>query len=224
MKLAIIAFCILAMAVPVFANDLKNVPTENGSASDRTDCDVSGCDYYFGDFYTWAEVNSEFYRVGPLTTGGSCTITNVVLEIDIEQTWIGDLIIDLYYDEDMDGTYDYGPVSALCRPQLDGCPIDDCCGCSGDAFGVYTFGDDGADPMGEVDCPAAIPNGCYMPAIESAGFAATFAGATAGGHWYLEILDGAAGDETYLNGFGVYVCCGTTASESTTWDQIKTVY
>lgn len=225
MKLAIMTFCILAMALPAFASDLKSISTENGLATDRVECDVTGCDYYGMTVGETFDATPDLLRFGPLAVGGSCAMTNVVLAVDINQTWCGDLTINLYYDENNDGAYDFGPVSALCRPALDGCPLDGCCGCSGDVVGVYTFGDDGANPLGEVDCPSAIPVGCYMPSIETpAGFADTFAGALAGGSFYLEAGDGAGGDATTLNGFGVYVCCGTTATESTTWENIKTDY
>jgi hypothetical protein len=222
MKLATTIICIIALALPAFANDLKLIPTENGASADRVDCDVSGCDYYGMSVGETFDATGGPLTFGPLTTGGSCAITNVVLSVNINQTWCGDLVIDLYYDENNDGIYDFGPVSALCRPALDGCAYDGCCGCSGDVLGTYTFGDDGADPLGEVECGDIIPTGCYMPAIETpAGFADTFAGAAAGGHFYLEIADGAAGDETTLIDWGVYVCCGTTASETTNWGKVK---
>ena len=53
--------------------------------------------------------------------------------LDIQQTWVGELVAYLYYNADGDGTFDHGPVAILCRPNLDGCPWpDDCCGCSGE--------------------------------------------------------------------------------------------
>ncbi len=215
--------CILALALPALANDLElKIPNDGGPAGARIDCDVSGCDYYGMTVGTNFDDTAGLLAFGPITTTGGCAITNVVLAVDIDQTWVGDLIIDLYYDEDSDGIYDYGPVSALCRPQLDGCPLEDCCGCSGNVVGVFTFGDDAAEPLGEYDCPGDFVPGCFLPAIESpAGFADTFAGAAAGGDFWLEIGDGAGGDTTYFNAWGVYVCCGTTASENTNWGQIK---
>lgn len=227
MKQLIASLCVVALALPALAIGSKDfiTETENENAQDRVDCDVTDCESYMFTVGAEFDDTAGLLRYGPLTTGGSCVITNVVLGIEITQTWVGDLIIDLYYDEDGDGVYDYGPVSALCRPQLDGCPLEDCCGCSGDLAGLYTFGDDGADPLGEYDCPGAIPTGCYQPAIESpAGFAATFGGATAGGDFYVEIGDGAAGDATAFHYFSVWVCCGTTEAGESSWSQVKVEY
>ncbi|MBC8368269.1 hypothetical protein H8E52_12755 [bacterium] len=225
MKLVTILLSIFVLALPAFALETKDTLTESNVVVDRTECDTSGCDY------TGMDVNEQFdntagpLRYGPVGTASGCTITDVILSVNIEQTWCGDLVIDLYYDENNDGIMDFGPVSALCRPNLDGCAYDGCCGCSGDLFGVYTFSDNGGVPLGEGDCPAAIEPGCFLPAIESpAGFAATFGGAASGGDFYMEIADGAGGDATFLFDWGVYVCCGSTASENSNWSKVKSDY
>ena len=222
MKLASILFLALIIAVPAMANDLK-VPNDSDTPGTRVECDVTGCTF-FGGGSGWSGDAMGPVVLGPLGTDCNGNINNVVLSIDIVQTWIGDLNIHLYYDADNDGVYDAGPVQALCRPNLDGCPWDGCCGCSGDVQGVYTFGDDGAAPMGEPDCPSFIPTGCYMPAVESASFGTTFGGQPAGGSFYLEIGDGAGGDPTTLNSWGVHVCCGVTPTEESNWGSIKSTY
>ncbi len=223
MKLVTILLSGMLLALPAFAVETKDTLTESDVAVDRVACDTNGCDYY--RFLVGGETfdnTGGFMNYGPLATDAGCTIENVVLAVEIEQTWVGDLIIELWYDEDNDGVLDYGPVSAMCRPDLDGCDFSGCCGCSGNIAGVYTFGDDGADPLGEFDCPSDIAPGCFAPAPESAGgFADMFAGAATGGAFYLDIADGAGGDPTTLFEWGVYVCCGSTASENTSWGQIK---
>jgi hypothetical protein len=195
------------------------------------DCPTEGYDYCAMTVDLVLET-SVMYTFGPLPCGDAGPIEDVVLEIDISQTYCGDLIISLYYDEDGDTIYDAGPVHALCRPNLTGCPWpDDCCGCYGDVIGIYMFGDAATELLGEGEnCITTIPQHCYAPAIESpAGFVDTFGGMECGGDWYLEIGDGAAGDDTHLIGWGVYVACGEeppppTATESTTWGQIKSIY
>ncbi len=225
MKLATILVMIFALviAIPAMADDVK-IPNASGTSGARVDCDVAGCDYYGEDTNTEFDATGGPLVFGPIATGGG-TITNVVLSLNITQTWVGDLNAHLYYDADGDGTYDAGPVLALARPNLDGYAWDGCCGCSGDISGIYTFGDDGAAPLGDPDCPSAIDPGCYMAAPESPmGFAATFSGLAGGGDFYLEMGDGAGGDITYLHGWGVYVCVDATATESSAFSSIKSLY
>lgn len=227
MKLASILIMIFALvvAIPAMAEDVK-VPYETGSIGSRVDCDVAGCDYFGEDFSPSLELDATGGPIvfGPIASGGG-TITNVVLALNITQTWVGDLNAHLYYDADSDGTYDYGPVIALGRPALDGYAWDGCCGCSGNIDGVYTFGDDGDAALGEVDCPSDIPAGCFMPAVESPmGFAATFGGLAGGGDFYLEFGDGAGGDISYVHGWGVYVCVDATATDGSTFSSIKSLY
>lgn len=214
MRLARVIFAIVLLfaTVPAFANPEKVPNEDTGYALDRVECDLSGMDFYdmvVGDTF---DNTGGPITYGPLPAPGSGFLSKVVLSIDIDQTWIGDLVIDLYYDHDGNGTYDAGPVSALCRPNLDGCAYDGCCGCSMDVLGIYTFGDDGAAPMGDPDCPGgSVPNGCFQPAPESPfSFAGAFNGLPAGGNFYLEIADGAGADETTLFGWGVYVAGAPT--------------
>lgn len=206
MKLAIVLILLTMLAaLPAMGNPEK-IPSVFGGEGDRVECDLSEMLYFHmntGDDFDNTDGPNTY---GPLATSSGGFIDKVVLQVDIDQTWIGDLVIDLYYDVNGDGIYDAGPVSALCRPSLDGCAYDGCCGCSGDITGIYTFGDDGGAPMGEDDCPAAIPNGCYQSAIESPQtFAQAFDGLIGGGDFYLEVADGAGGDVTYFNSWGVHV-------------------
>ncbi len=198
---------ILAMMVagPTLANEMK-IPNDSDIAGPRVSCDVAGWAYDWRAEDAVFDDTGGFLTFGPLEVDFNGVIEDVVLELNIYQTWIGDLVVYLWYDEDGNGSYDYGPVAALCRPALDGCGFDGCCGCSGNIDGVYTFGDDGAAPMGEADCPTDITPGCFQAAFESVvGFAEGFFGAESGGGFYLQVADGAGGDDTYLYDWGVYV-------------------
>lgn len=201
----VLVILVLAMVGTAIANELK-IPNDNGSSGPRVTCDVAGWDYQNRTENAQFDDTGGFLDFGPLHVGSSGTIADVVLELNIEQTWIGDLIVYLSYDEDGNGSVDHGPVMALCRPALDGCAFDGCCGCSGNINGLYTFGDDAADPLGEFDCPTDVPPGCFTVAVESPmGFADTFGGAATGGNFWLEVADGAGGDATSLYAWGVYV-------------------
>ena len=219
MKLASILFLALIIAVPAMANDLK-VPNDSDTPGTRVECDVTGCTF-FGGGSGWSGDAMGPVVLGPLGTDCNGNITNVVLSIDIVQTWIGDLNIHLYYDADNDGVYDAGPVQALCRPNLDGCPWDGCCGCSGDLNGWYTFDD--TAPSIEDECLAGFPPGCYGPDYKSVGLD-VFNGLPSGGCWMLWVADGAGGDLTTVHDWAAYVLYESTPVEHASWGTIKALY
>lgn len=224
MRVMTAALLILCFAFTANAGDVK-VPNEYGQPGTRVDCDLTGCVLYSANVGMTLDTDY-LHTFGPIGTPANGTISNVILMLDIEQTWIGDLVAWLYYDQDGNGSYDAGPVAAICRPNLAGCAFpDDCCGCSANIFGTYLFGDDAVESLGDPNCPTEIVAGCYLPAPESAaGFAATFGGLPTGGDWYLEIGDAAAGDDTMLFAWGVYVCGGTTGTERSSWGKVKKMY
>lgn len=222
--LALAAALALCFAVAANADDIK-VANDGDPQGLRVECDVTGCDY-FSQAVGITLVTDNLHTFGPLPCTAGGTISNVVLELDIAQTWVGDLFCELWYDVDNNGVADAGPVYALCRPNLLDCPWPDgCCGCSGNISGIYTFGDDAMEALGDPNCPTDILPGCFLPAPESpTGFAVAFGGMPTGGSWYLDIGDAAAGDDTFLSNWGVYVCGGTTGTEETTWGRVKSMY
>ena len=156
------------------------------------------------------------------------TVLDVVVDMAFEHTWIGDMNIKLYYDHDCSpSSIPFGPVSLLCRQQLAGCPVDGCCGCSGDMFlfGRYAFGTNG--PTKEIaaaaqGCPAEIPFGCYRQAVESQFTFSVFSGLRKDGCWYLDLQDGAGADEGTLQNWQINIAnAQTTAVENATWGAVK---
>jgi len=159
------------------------------------------------------------------------TILDVVVDLGITHTWIGDLNVQLTYDHDCSaGTPAFGPVSLMCRQQLAGCPVDLCCGCSGDLVGGarYVFGTNGSTKEISADaqaCPATIPAGCYRQATESAFTFSVFSGLRKDGCWRLFLQDGAGADVGVLADWKVSVANQqTTAVESSTWGAVKAGY
>jgi hypothetical protein len=225
-KAALVLLLICAMAFA--ANAQKDGGNDTGDQQVQPgDCPV---DNYKG-FYMeeFAEFDCDFRMFGPMpTVDDGTTIEDVILDLDILQTWVGDLVVKLYYDVDCDGTPDYGPVAALCRAQLDGCTDDqgDCCGCSGDLDGVYRFSDAGPNPLGEFECPGYVEPGCYGPAIETEYGFDVFQGLPKGGCFWLRVLDGACLDGTLVRGWQVWVLNGEppNAAQQTTWGAIKALY
>jgi hypothetical protein len=217
---------VLGLAAGAAADDNK-VPNDEPFDIERVDCDVTGFTEYIDYQARTLETDVEYW-FGPIQINAGDPISAVALDINLTQTWVGDLVAELFYDIDCDEIPDVGPVSALCRPQLDGCPFpDDCCGCSGDVNGLYRFadGDLGAiDPLGEYDCPSSIPEGCFLPAIESPTGFSVFSGLPSGGCFWLRMGDAAAGDDTFLNYWSVWVLAGETANDETTWGSIKILF
>lgn len=163
----------------------------------------------------------------PLTLApDGTTILDVVVSMNITHSWIGDLNVALSYDHDCTpGTAPFGPVSVMCRQQLAGCPVDNCCGCSGDLAGTYVFGTNGATKeiaATAAQCTAVIPTGCYRSAVESAFSFSVFSGLRKDGCWTLSLQDGAGLDTGTLQSWRISVANQqTTAVEPSTWGAVK---
>jgi hypothetical protein len=223
MKKTAIVILLLGIAIGAYADDVK-IPNDGGEPAERVECDVTGCTQYVFPVGQ-VLVSDVLYTFGPLPTAPGGVITKIIGSLTLTQTWVGDLVAWLYYDVDGDNVYDIGPVALLCRPNLAGCPWPDgCCGCSGDVNGYYTFGDEALAALGDPTCPSLIPTGCYLPAPESPFPFAAFIGAPTGGNFWLEIGDAAAGDDTNLTSWDVWVCAEVTGTEESSWGQVKTLY
>jgi len=194
---------------------------ERPKGADRLDCITEGYDAYMGGT-GGAVPDADILGItfGPLMTSGSSTIVDVILDVNISATWVGDVRLSLLYDADCDGYADVtGEV--LCRLGLDGCPGDDCCGCSGDLNGWYGF-DESAVSI-ELDCPSVFAPGCYGPDYDSSGLH-PINGWPSGGCFWLFAADGAGGDATSINAWDVFVLTEVTPVEESTWGVVKAMY
>jgi hypothetical protein len=126
----------------------------------------------------------------PIETDPGYIIQDVIISVNIQHTWVGDLIIYIYYSLDCTDEYD-AEGGILCRHQLAGCPTQDCCGCSGDLEGWYGFSD--TESSIEDVCETSIPAVCYGPDYDSVGLD-VFDGLPTGGCFWLHAIDGAGGD------------------------------
>jgi hypothetical protein len=126
----------------------------------------------------------------PIATDPGYIIQDVIISANIQHTWVGDLIIYIYYDIDCDDVADV-TGGILCRHGLDDCPTQDCCGCSGDLEGWYGFSD--TESSIEDVCETSIPAVCYGPDYDSVGLD-VFDGLPTGGCFWLQAIDGAGGD------------------------------
>jgi hypothetical protein len=114
---------------------------------------------------------------GPLTITDTDAVVDMVVDVSMSHTWVGDLTVNLYYDDECNGPADDTPISLLCRPDLAGCPgPGSCCGCSDDLLlgSVYTFSSSGSGPMAEpCSFSGSVASGCYSEAPETSPTSAT---------------------------------------------------
>ena len=139
--------------------------------------------------------------------GEGLLLEYVQVELEIEHTYAGDLVLGLWYDQDMDGFGDVGPVYLMCTPGLAGCEFDGCCGCDGDLAGTYFINDQGAGPLGEVACTPVLAGGCYTPDSESPPLS-IFQGLPDNGQFLLYAWDYEAGDVGVVHSYAVWTKVG----------------
>lgn len=134
-------------------------------------------------------------------------IESTQVELEIEHTYAGDLVLGLWYDQNLDGFGDVGPVYLLCTPGLAGCDFDGCCGCDGDLAGTYYFHDNGAGPLGEIACTPVLAGGCFTPDAESPPLS-IFQGLPTNGQFLLYAWDYEAGDVGVVHSYTMWLDTG----------------
>lgn len=200
----------------------EKIPNDSGTNA-ATDCDVTDYkSYEVTGSWSIPACDPAGIHIGPLPVPDDGRImADVIATITIEHTWIGDLMIEVQYDVDGDETPD-AFAHPLCRHSLDGCPIEGCCGCSGDLAGDYAFQD--GEPSIEDDCPSTFAPGCYGPDYDGNPLA-VFSGLPKGGDFYYWIVDGGCGDSGTVTKVGVHTLNdGGTPVEQTSWSEIKSQY
>jgi subtilisin-like proprotein convertase family protein len=131
--------------------------------------------------------------------GASDVVNNVDVSIQIDHTWVGDVLASLTH----------GATSSLLIDRI-GVPALGACGCAGDDIDV-TLSDSGAPSVEDV-CAAAIPSisGTLSP---SPGTLAVFDNADPNGNWTLTVTDGVP---TFDNGTFLGWCVDLTVGPPTT--------
>ena len=166
--------------------------------------------------------------VGPLPTppDGSF-ISDVIVDLQIQHTWVGDLIASVSWDDDCNpATPSIGPVNVLCRQLLVGCATSGCCGCSGDLIcaNTYEFSDAAVAELGDPSCTTTLAGGCYKPALDSPNPLSVFDGRLKRGCWYLTVTDNAGGDSGTICAWSIHILNQLTATEHTSWGSVKALY
>jgi subtilisin-like proprotein convertase family protein len=151
-------------------------------------------------------------------------ITDVVIDLCISHTWVGDLVVTLKH------TSSTGVVKSADLINRPGVPASSF-GCSGDLFcdfeNKYFFGSDPSlEPLGEFDCPAVLEPACYAVAVENPGALEIFRGQPKGdGIWELCIFDNAGGDVGTIHNWSVHLNCEQPISvEEENWGNVKALY
>lgn len=152
-------------------------------------------------------------------------ITDVVVDLNIEHTWVGDLVITLCH------TSDSGVVTCVDLVNRPGVP-QSTFGCAGDLVSdpenkYYFSSRPDLEPLGENDCPSAIPAACYGTAPENgANDLSVFNGLALGdGSWQVCLNDNAAGDVGFVYNWSIHVLAEAPVGvDQQSWGNIKASY
>jgi subtilisin-like proprotein convertase family protein len=156
-----------------------------------------------------------------LTAAPTCTMNDVDIALEIDHTWVGDLIIDI--------THGATTVRLVDRPGRP--PQGMGVGCGADLACVrqVVLDDDGGGIAIECAAPAncgscfpngQVPTGTYLP-NESL---TAFDNADQAGEWRISISDNASQDLGDFCAWEVRTTCNAQSVEPTTWGSIKARY
>ncbi len=161
-------------------------------------------------------------------------VNDVILEMNWNHTWIGDIILDLSYDPDCSGPAAATTARVVCRPRGTAtttplpCGTGTGFGCSGDlaAANVYMFSDDALNPLAVgANCTATLAGGCYKQSDVGGSPFSIWRGLPKGGCWYLRVADNAGADTGAISGWAIYVRNQRPVPVSdTSWGQVKNIY
>jgi hypothetical protein len=177
-------------------------------------------------------------RAGPLIVPADGTIIDdVVVALQVNHGFIGDLRIVIEYDADSNGAVDATSV-IVCQPNRPVCPAS-----GGPPFGCFTdmsctntylFDDTGATQMGlaangSCNVPITntdiVPGGCYRPTGSGATPLSAFDGLSTAGTWWLRLEDHQQGDIGVLCSWTMHVLgTGPTSIEGRSWGRLKAAY
>src|SRR5688572_9434485 len=165
-------------------------------------CDVTGYKterQVFTDSVRVPDNNPVGVAVGPISfPDDGNIIRDTIIDLQMNHTWVGDLVVTVFYDPDCGGPL--APVSTrvLCRPRGTAsgrpapCGTTPTAGASGNLVctNVYLFSDEGLSRISDGTNPANIAGGCYR-GDESL---AVFNNLRKGGCWTMNVADRAGAD------------------------------
>jgi hypothetical protein len=211
---------VLCMTVAAGSALAEKVPGSNGSGYvPQGDCPTDGYKSFTGSGFQIPDNNPAGAASAPINVpDDGSTFTDVVVDLDMSHTWVGDVTVDVSYDVECDGVGD-ASARLICRPAQAACdPAGTTFGCSGDLAGTYRFSDDGAAPIG-TGCPPVIGSGCYSPYSALS----VFDGLHKGGCFTVSGNDGAGGDVGGVSAIVIWTANdgGGTPTETVSWGSVK---
>jgi len=227
----------LAASAAFAADDVKDeINPTPGVPSDlfpAANCDLTGYKSEVQVFPTPVPIpdtNAAGVTVGPivLPDDGSL-IADVILDLQITHTWIGDIKATVGYDANNDAVID-AQANFICRPgSATGCAAGTAVGCSSNflcANGLV-FDDAATASLPTAACTSTVnvAAGCYKPTGVGVGTFDVFNNLRKGGSWYLLISDNAAADLGTICGWSVHILNQTQIGVANqTWSNVKRLY
>jgi len=206
-------------------------------------CDLAGYGFVaqaFSPAFGIPDDNRAYATVGELATvAGLDTLRDVVLEVSLAHTWMGDLVLRLEYVDCLSGVPLHG-ADILCRPRGANllapapCGVGTSAGCGGNlgtsesslpppGTATYFFSDSSATALAEDACPTLAGGGCYRPTVP--GAFAGFRGLLVGGCWRLRVADWAESDVGVIDYWAVWTRVQPeVAARPTSWGGVKAIY
>jgi hypothetical protein len=150
------------------------------------------------------------------------TITDVVIDLEMTHTWVGDLTVTVRQVK-LDGSTK--EATLVSRP---GVSPSSTFGCSADMtvspnHDKYFFGLGGGKPLG-IPCVNPLPYGCYTSEPGDVGLE-IFRDQPKEGEWFIYLQDSAGGDVGTVYNWSVHLLNqGPVSIEPSTWTTVKALY
>ena len=230
------AIAVMAIAAPAFAQIKIGDPTDPNPPEVNANCDVTGYKSFEQVLNPPVAIPDNIpagVTVGPINTpADGSNINDVVFEIQLAHTWIGDIVATLLYDSNCDGITD-ASARVICRPRGTGTANVPCgaglgVGCSSNFVtqNVIRITDGVGTTLADGTCPGDavnIPAGCYRTAT-AGDIGLAFGGRPKGGCWRLNVSDNAGIDVGTISRWAVHILNSPTANTASTWGSVKTLY
>jgi subtilisin-like proprotein convertase family protein len=220
-SLAFVFLCSMA-----FVASAEKIDNANSIESQPTICPLGlykGLKQDFVPPITVPDNNPAGITIGPIVfpPEPGTTITDVVIDLEMSHTWVGDLLITVTQVKPDGGTK---VATLMNRPGVPATTF----GCSGDMVvnpnhDKYYFGLGGGKPLG-IPCATVHPHGCYQTAPGLPGLE-IFRDQPKDGQWFLFLRDFAGGDIGTVYNWSVHLLNqGPISVKPSTWTTVKALY